>query len=118
MYNINISKRKNFNIKQKVERFHTIEATSRGIWYKWSWNKIENKNPAISAVKSKRKDPFEISKNSMGIPGIGTYNIRKGEKKGVYIEGKKQRFETSYNGRPGVGEYNINLSNYLRLKIV
>jgi hypothetical protein len=44
----------------------------------------------------------------MGIPGIGIYNIRKGEKKGIYIEGKKQRFETSYNGRPGVGEYNIN----------
>ena len=110
-YNINTAKTKNFYIEQKVERFHTIEATRPGVG-EYDINeaeiKLKKKDPTISAVKSKRKDPFEVSKNSRGIPGIGTYNIRKGEKKGVYIEGKKQRFETSYNGRPGVGEYNIN----------
>ena len=42
------------------------------------------------------------------MPGTGAYNINKNEQKGVYIEGKLNRFNTSDNGKPGVGEYDIN----------
>ena len=110
-YNINRGNLKNFYIEQKVERFHTIENDKPGVG-EYDINdaeiKLKKKNPTISAVKSERKDPFEVSKNSKGVPGTGTYNINKRYEKGVYIEGKKERFETSYNGKPGVGEYNIN----------
>ena len=33
----------------------------------------------------------------------GSYNINKSVNKCVYFEGKKKIFETSYNGKPGVG---------------
>ena len=66
------------------------------------------KKTGISTNKAKRKDPFEVTKENKNIPGTGAYNINIREQKGVYIEGKKNRFETSYNGRPGVGEYDIN----------
>ena len=102
---------KNFYIEEKVERFHTIETDKPGVG-EYDINdaelKLKKKNATISAVKSVRKDPFEVSKDTKNVPGIGTYNINKRDIKGIYIEGKKQRFETSYNGRPGVGEYDIN----------
>ena len=110
-YNINNAKKKKFYFEEKVERFHTIETDKPGVG-EYDINdaeiKLKKKDPTISKVKSERKDPFEVNKNSKGVPGIGTYNISKKEKKGFYIEGKKQRFEKSYNGRPGVGEYDIN----------
>ena len=110
-YNINKTKEKKFYIEEKVERFHTVETDKPGVG-EYDINdaeiKLKKKNPTISAVKSERKDPFEVSKNSKGIPGTGTYNINQKYEKGVYIEGKKKRFETSYNGKPGVGEYDIN----------
>ena len=110
-YNINIRKQKNFYIEEKVERFHTIEIDKPGVG-EYDINdaelKLKKKDPTISVVKSVRKDPFEVSKNTRSVPGIGSYNIIKKSKKGVYIEGKKQRFETSNNGKPGVGEYDIN----------
>ena len=110
-YNVNIINKKKFYIDEKVDRFLTIDYNRPGVG-DYDINdaeiKLKKKDPTISAVKSVRKDPFEVSKDARGIPGTGSYNINKKEKKGVYIEGKKQRFETSYNGRPGVGEYNIN----------
>ena len=110
-YNISIQNKKNFYIDQKMERFHTIENNKIGVG-EYNINdaeiKLKKKDPTISAVKSIRKDPFEVSKETKGVPGIGSYNINKKDKRGIYIEGKKQRFETSYNNRPGVGEYNIN----------
>ena len=110
-YNVNVVNKKKFYIDEKVDRFHTIDYNRPGVG-DYDINdaeiKLKKKDPTISAVKSVRKDPFEVSKDTRGVPGTGSYNINKKEKKGVYIEGKKQRFETSYNGRPGVGEYNIN----------
>ena len=110
-YNINVVNRKKFYIEEKVERFHTEEGGKPGVG-DYDINeaeiKLKKKDPTVSAVKSERKDPFEVSKNSRGVPGTGSYNIRQVEKKGVYIEGKKQRFETSPDNRPGVGEYDIN----------
>ena len=110
-YNLSLRNKKKFYIEQRIERFHTIENNKIGVG-EYNINdaeiKLKKKSPAVSAVKSQRKDPFEVSKDTRGIPGIGSYNINKKEKKGIYIEGKKQRFETSYNDRPGVGEYNIN----------
>ena len=110
-YNISLRNKKKFYIEEKVERFHTIENNKIGVG-EYNINdaeiKLKKKSPTISAVKSQRKDPFEVSKDTRGIPGIGSYNINKKEKKGIYIEGKKPRFENSYNNRPGVGEYNIN----------
>ena len=117
-YNINKEEEKKFYIEEKVERFHTIETDKPGVG-EYDINdaeiKLKKKDPTISKVKTARKDPFEVSKNSKGVPGIGTYNISKRERKGFYIEGKKQRFEKSYNGRPGVGEYDINEAE-LKLK--
>ena len=101
---------KNFYIEEKVERFHTIETGKPGVG-EYDINDAElklKKKTGISTNKAKRKDPFEATKESKNVPGIGTYNITNRERKGIYIEGKKKRFETSYNGRPGVGEYDIN----------
>jgi len=66
------------------------------------------KKTGISKVKSARKDPFEVSKETKNVPGTGAYNINKEEKKGVYIEGNVPRFGPSGNKNPGVGEYDIN----------
>ena len=110
-YKLGLKYPKNFYIEEKVERFHTIETDKPGVG-EYDINdaelKLKKKDATISAVKSVRKDPFEVSKDTKNVPGIGTYNINKRDIKGIYIEGKKQRFETSYNGRPGVGEYDIN----------
>ena len=107
-YKLGLKYPKNFYIEEKVERFHTIETDKPGVG-EYDINdaelKLKKKDATISAVKSVRKDPFEVSKDTKNVPGIGTYNINKRDIKGIYIEGKKQRFETSYNGRPGVGEY-------------
>ena len=110
-YKLGVNYPKNFYMEEKVERFHTIETDKPGVG-EYDINdaelKLKKKDATISAVRSKRKDPFEVNKERKNVPGIGTYNISSQERKGVYIEGKKQRFETSYNGRPGVGEYDIN----------
>ena len=117
-YKLGLKYPKNFYIEEKVERFHTIETDKPGVG-EYDINdaelKLKKKDATISAVKSVRKDPFEVSKDTKNVPGIGTYNINKRDIKGIYIEGKKQRFETSYNGRPGVGEYDINAAE-LKLK--
>ena len=73
------------------------------------------KKTRISSYKSKRKDPFEISKESKNIPKIGAYNINNSDIKGVYIEGNIKRFSTSYDNKDGVEEYDINKAE-LKLK--
>ena len=110
-YKLGIKYPNNFYMEEKVERFHTIETNKPGVG-EYDINdaelKLKKKDATISAVKSQRKGPFEVNKEKRNVPGIGTYNINIRERKGIYIEGKKQRFESSYNGRPGVGEYDIN----------
>ena len=110
-YKLGVKSQNKFYMEEKVERFHTIETNKPGVG-EYDINdaelKLKKKDATISAVRSKRKGPFEVNKEKKNVPGIGTYNISKQERKGIYIEGKKQRFETSYNGRPGVGEYDIN----------
>ena len=100
-YKLGVNYPKNFYMEEKVERFHTIETDKPGVG-EYDINdaelKLKKKDATISAVRSKRKDPFEVNKERKNVPGIGTYNISSQERKGVYIEGKKQRFETSYNG--------------------
>ena len=66
------------------------------------------KRTGISTVKSSRKDPFEVSKESKNVPGTGSYNINKLREQKFYIEGNVPRFSSSNNGKPGVGEYDIN----------
>ena len=66
------------------------------------------KKTGISTNKSKRSDPFEVTKESKNIPGTGAYNINKEEQHKFYIEENIQRFASSNNGKPGVGEYDIN----------
>ena len=109
-YNIQIGERKGIYIESKNQRFTSSNNGKPGVG-EYDINDAElklKKKTGISSVKSKRKDPFEVSKESKNVPGTGAYNINKLESKGFYIEGKKKRFETSYNGKPGVGEYDIN----------
>ena len=109
-YNIQIGERKGIYIESKNQRFSSSNNGKPGVG-EYDINDAElklKKKTGISSVKSKRKDPFEVSKESKNVPGTGAYNINKLESKGFYIEGKKKRFETSYNGKPGVGEYDIN----------
>ena len=66
------------------------------------------KKTGISTNKAKRKDPFEATKESKNVPGTGAYNISKAEQQKFYIEGNVPRFGSSNDGKPGVGEYDIN----------
>ena len=109
-YNIQRGEGKGIYIESKKQRFTSSNDGKPGVG-EYDINDAElklKKKTGISSVKSKRKDPFEVSKESKNVPGTGSYNINKLENKGFYIEGKKKRFETSYNGKPGVGEYDIN----------
>ena len=110
-YKLDIKNPQNFYIENKVQRFRKIDSGRPGVG-EYDINdaeiKLKKKSATFSAVKSERKNPFEVNKEKKNVPGIGTYNITTRDRKGIYIEGKKKRFETSYNGRPGVGEYDIN----------
>ena len=109
-YKLSIKYPNNFYMEEKVERFHTVETNKPGVG-EYDINEASlklKKKTGISTNKSERKDPFEATKESKNVPGIGTYNVSKQENKGIYIEGKKQRFSSASNGRPGVGEYDIN----------
>ena len=109
-YKLSIKYPNNFYMEEKVERFHTVETNKPGVG-EYDINEASlklKKKIGISTNKSERKDPFEATKESKNVPGAGAYNISKQENKGIYIEGKKQRFSSASNGRPGVGEYDIN----------
>ena len=56
-------------------------------------------------MKSVRKDPFEVGKESKNVPGTGAYNVLKSEEHKFYIEPNMERFGPSGNLVPGVGEY-------------
>ena len=83
----------NFYIEQKVERFHNNENYKPGVG-EYDINdaeiKLKKKDPTISAVKSVRKDPFEVSKDTRGVPGSGSYNINIREKKEYILKEKNK----------------------------
>ena len=110
-YNINKPGNNKFYIDKDVPRFGNSDDGKPGVG-EYNINEAElnlkKKIAYNSKVESVRKDPFEATKESKIVPGTGAYNINKNEQKGVYIEGKLNRFNTSDNGKPGVGEYDIN----------
>ena len=117
-YKLGVKYAKNFYMEEKVERFHTVKTNKPGVG-EYDINDAElklKKKTGISTNKAERKDPFEVTKEKKNVPGIGTYNVFKSHIKGGYIDKKNPRFNTSYNGRPGVGEYDINDAE-LKLKI-
>ena len=117
-YNISKAENSKFYIDKDVPRFVTSDNGKPGVG-EYDINEAElnlkKKTAYNSKVKSVRKDPFEATKESKNVPGTGAYNIDKKEQKGVYIEGKIERFDSSNNGKPGVGEYDINEAE-LKLK--
>ena len=109
-YNIEKKEQQKFYIEPNMERFASSNDGKPGVG-EYNVNDAElklKKKTGISTVKSERKDPFEVSKESKNIPGTGAYNINKGEQQKFYIESNMERFTSSNNGKPGVGEYNIN----------
>ena len=116
-YNINKVEQHKFYIEPNMERFSSSNDGKPGVG-EYNVNDAElklKKKTGISTVKSERKDPFEVSKESKNVPGTGAYNINKGEQQKFYIESNMERFTSSNNGKPGVGEYNINEAE-LKLK--
>ena len=109
-YNINIKEKKGIYIEGKIERFDNSNNGKPGVG-EYDINDAElklKKKTGISTIKETRKDPFEVSKESKNVPGTGAYNINKGEDKKFYIEQNMERFGSSGNKNPGVGEYDIN----------
>ena len=109
-YNVIKSEDPKFYIEPNMERFTSSNDGKPGVG-EYNVNDAElklKKKTGISTVKSERKDPFEVSKESKNVPGTGAYNINKGEQQKFYIESNMERFSSSNNGKPGVGEYNIN----------
>ena len=95
-YKLEVKYPKNFYIEEKVEGFHTSKS-DRPVVGEYDINDAElklKKKTGISINKSERKDPFEVNKEKKNDPG--------------YIDTKKPRFNSSYNGWPDVGEYDIN----------
>ena len=93
-----------------MERFGPSENKNPGVG-EYNINDAElklKKKTGISTVKQARKDPFEVSKESKNIPGTGAYNINKKEEPKFYIEQNMERFTSSNDGKPGIGEYDIN----------
>ena len=109
-YNINKTEPNKFYMEQNIERFGPSGNKNPGVG-EYNINDAElklKKKTGISTVKSTRKDPFEVSKESKNVPGTGSYNINKLQDQKFYIEGNIPRFTSSNNGKPGVGEYDIN----------
>ena len=116
-YNINKSEQQKFYIEQNMERFSSSNNGKPGVG-EYDINDAEiklKKKTGISTVKSARKDPFEATKESKNVPGTGAYNLIKTENAKFYIDENVPRFTSSDNGKPGVGEYNINEAE-LKLK--
>ena len=106
-YNINKGEQPKFYMEQNMERFSSSNNGKPGVG-EYNINDAElklKKKTGISTNKSKRQDPFEVSKESKNIPGTGAYNINKGENPKFYIEPKLLRLPPSGNKNPGVGEY-------------
>ena len=109
-YNINKSEQPKFYMEQNMDRFGSSNNGKPGVG-EYDINdaelKLKNKT-GISTNKAARKDPFEVTKENKNVPGTGAYNINKGEQQKFYIEQNMERFSSSKNGKPGVGEYDIN----------
>ena len=54
-----------------------------------------------------------MSKESKNVPGTGAYIINKKVEHKFYIEENVPRFKTSNDGKPGIGEYKLNLKKKL-----
>ena len=116
-YNINKDEEHKFYIEENIERFTSSNNGKPGVG-EYNINEAElklKKKTGISTVKQARKDPFEVGKESKNVPGSGAYNISENKNPKFYIEEKVPRFTSSNNGKPGVGEYNINEAE-LKLK--
>jgi hypothetical protein len=109
-YNINKGEQQKFYIEPNMERFTSSNNGKPGVG-EYNINDAELKlkqKTGISVNKSERKDPFEVGKESKNVPGTGAYNVVKTEQHKFYIEEKIERFGNANNGKPGVGEYDIN----------
>ena len=107
-YNINKGEQQKFYIEQNMERFSSSKNGKPGVG-EYDINDAElklKKKTGISTNKSKRQDPFEVSKENKNVPGTGAYNLSKGENPKFYIEPKISRLPPTGNKNPGVGEYN------------
>ena len=69
---------------------------------------VEYSAPKYQIPKAERKNPFEVSKEKRGVPGIGNYKLGVKYAKNFYMEEKVERFHTVKTNKPGVGEYDIN----------
>ena len=106
-YNTIETNSRRFYIEGNVPRFTSSNNGKPGVG-EYDINDAElklKKKTGISTNKSKRKDPFEVSKENKNIPGTGAYNINKEEEHKFYIEPKIERLPPSGNQNPGVGEY-------------
>ena len=116
-YNLNVKEQNKFYMDNAVPRFKDLANGKPGVG-EYDINDAELKlktKTGISNNKSERKDPFEVNKEKLIVPGAGTYNVNINENKKFYVEKNIKRFADANNGNPGVGEYNINEAE-LKLK--
>ena len=109
-YTINKTTIKGVYIEGNAPRFSSPNNGRPGVG-EYDINDAElklKKKTGISTNKSKRKDPFEVSKENKNNPGAGAYNTMEAAKNRFYIDTNLPRFGPSGNKNPGVGEYNIN----------
>lgn len=71
--------------------------------------KIKEKAPGYQAMKGERTFYLDPNKETKGVPGAGNYNPNiKDTAKLSTIHNYTERFGSSANGVPGVGQYDIN----------
>ena len=110
-YNITNSKNVAQNVVSKNSRFPKNENKNPGVGeynVAESELKVEISSPKYQIPKAERKNPFEVSKEKRGVPGIGNYKLGVKYAKNFYMEEKVERFHTVKTNKPGVGEYDIN----------
>ena len=98
-YNINKLENNKFYIEQNIERFSPSGNKNPGVG-EYDINDASlklKKKTGISTAKSKRVDPFEVTKESKNVPGTGSYNINKTEPNKFYMEQNIERFGPSGN---------------------
>lgn len=70
---------------------------------------LKQKAPQYKVSKGERKDPFEPNRETKGVPGAGNYNVsKKDTAKLSTIRSYTERFASSANDVPGVGQYDVN----------
>ena len=106
-YNVIKTEPHKFYKEEKIERFGNLNNGKPGVG-EYDINDAEiklKKKTGILTVKSVRKDPFEVRKESKNVPSTGAYNVLKSKEHKFYIESNMERFGPSGNLFPGVGEY-------------